>query len=176
MVDDENLSKKSEEERAEEHASLMRQGSGNYANLCGVLAGFVAVIIVLVLTPGFFPSANVSVLIELVVVLLTISSIGYIQTALSFIAISHSALWEYKSLEDMEKDFLFAQALLALFSVIFLGGIAALAYSRGALLMTTADSIGFLLLLTALIKTRWALAKRPRPKKQTKTNGNTKNV
>jgi len=92
----------------------MRQGSGNYANLCGVLAGFVAVILVLVLTPEFFPEADSKIPFELVVFLFTISSVGYVNTALRFIAISHSALWEYKSLEDMDKDFYFAQALLLL--------------------------------------------------------------
>ena len=149
----------------------MRQGSGNYANLCGVLAGFVAVIVVLVLTPGFFQEAKASMLVELVVVLFTISSIGYVFTALRFIAISHAALWEFESLEDMGKDFDFAYALLILFSVTFLGGVAVLAYSRGALLMTLAGSVSSLLLLILLIKGRWALVKRPRPKRQTKANG-----
>jgi hypothetical protein len=173
-VNGERLDGKSQEEKAEEQANLMRQGSGNYANLCGVLAGFVAVIVVLVLTPGFFQEAEASILVELVVVLFTISSIGYVFTALRFIAVSHAALWEYKSLEDMGKDFDFAHALLFLFNMIFLGGVAVLAYSRGALLMTVAGSVGFLLLLILLIKGRWALAKRPPPKKQTKTNGGTK--
>jgi hypothetical protein len=106
-----------------------------------------------------------------VVVLFTISSIGYVFTALRFIAVSHAALWEYNSLEDMGKDFDFAHALLFLFSVTFLGGVAVLAYSRGALLMTFAGSVSFLLLLILLIRGRWALVKRPRPEKQTKTNG-----
>ena len=167
----EKLSQKPQKEEDEEQASLMRQGSGNYANLCGVLAGFVAVIVVLVLTPGFFQEAEASILVELVVVLFTISSIGYVFTALRFIAVSHAALWEYNSLEDMGKDFDFAHALLFLFSVTFLGGVAVLAYSRGALLMTFAGSVSFLLLLILLIRGRWALVKRPRPEKQTKTNG-----
>lgn len=159
------MDKKSPEEKVEEQASLMRQGSGNYANLCGVLAGFVAVILVLVLTPGFFPEADSKIYLELVVLLFTISSTGYINTALRFIAISHGALWEYKSLEDMDKDFYFAQALLLLFSIIFLGGLTVLAYSRGSLSMTITAFVGFMWLMVVLIKSRWALVKQPPPKK-----------
>jgi hypothetical protein len=152
------------DERAEEKARLMRQGAGNYASLCGVLAGFVAVIMVLVLTPGFFPEAD-SLLVELVVSLFTVTSVGYVFTAYTFIGISHRALWEYKSLEEMERRFEFDQALLLLFSAIFLGGVAALAYARGALLLTVTAFVAFLLLLEVLINSRWALTKRPRPEK-----------
>jgi hypothetical protein len=158
------MNEKATLEKTEEQACLMRQGAGNYSNLCGVLSGFVAVIMVLVLTPGFFPSEHNSLLVELVLSLFTVSSIGYVFTAFRFIGISHMALWEYKSLEEMERSFEFAQALLFLFSAIFLGGVAALAYARGALLLTITAFVAFLLLLIILIKSRWALAKRQRPR------------
>jgi uncharacterized membrane protein len=74
------------------------------------------------------------------------------------------ALWEYKSLEEMENSFDFAIALMFLSSAIFLGGVAALAYARGALLLTITAFVAFLLLLIILIKNRWALAKRPHHK------------
>jgi amino acid transporter len=167
------LTERSQEEKAEEQACLMRQGAGNYSNLCGVLAGFVAVIMVLVLTPGFFPTEHNDFLVELVVSLFTVSSIGYVFSAFRFIGISHMALWEYKSLEEMERSFDFAIALMFLSSAIFLGGVAALAYARGALLLTITAFVAFLLLLIILIKNTWALAKRPPPKKQTKTNRDT---
>ena len=160
------MNEKATVEKAEEQACLMRQGAGNYSNLCGVLSGFVAVIMVLVLTPGFFPTEHNSLLVELVVSLFTVSSIGYVFSAFTFIGISHMALWEYKSLEEMERSFSFAQALLFLFSAIFLGGVAALAYARGALLLTITAFVAFLLLLIILVKNRWALAKHTPPQRK----------
>jgi len=160
------VSDEAAEKKAEERASLFRQGAGNYADLCGVLAGFVAVIMVLVLTPGFFPKTDANVLFELVVVLFSISSFGYIMTALQFIAISTNPLWLYKSLDDMKKDFTFSQYLVVLFTVIFLGSVAVLAYSERALLMTTVAVIGIIGVARYLITDRWALAKRPPPRKK----------
>jgi len=160
------MNEKATVERAEEQACLMRQGAGNYANLCGVLSGFVAVIMVLVLTPGFFPTEHNDLLVELVVSLFTVSSFGYVFSAFRFIGISHMALWEYKSLEEMERSFEFAIALLFLFSAIFLGGVAALAYARDAFLLTITAFVAFLLLLIILIKNRWVLAKRPQPQRK----------
>jgi amino acid transporter len=160
------VTEKATVEKAEEQACLMRQGAGNYSNLCGVLAGFVAVIMVLVLTPGFFPTEHNDLLVELVVSLFTVSSIGYVFSAFRFIGISHMALWEYKSLEEMERSFEFSIALLFLCSAIFLGGVAALAYARGALLLTITAFVAFLLLLIILIKNRWALTKRSPPQRK----------
>ncbi len=154
------------EKKAEERASLLRQGAGNYANLCGVLAGFVAVIMVLVLTPGFFPKADANVLFELIVVLFSVSSFGYIMTALQFIGISTNPLWLYKSLDNMKRDFAFSQYLVTLFTEIFLGGIAVLTYSVGAFFMVTIAVVGFIFTAVYLIKDWWALAKRSPPRKQ----------
>jgi len=159
------MSEVSSEERAEAEAGLMRQGAGNYANLCGVLAGFVAVIIVLVETPGFFPKTDGSVVYELDLVLFTISVIGYIITAWSFIGISHKGLWDYKSYEDMAKDFDFCQALVVLFTAVFLGGVVVLSYSQGTVFMTVTAFVGFVIVVVSLIRSWWALTKRPRPKK-----------
>ena len=160
------MSEKSPEEKAEERASLLRQGAGNYANLCGVLAGFVAVIMVLVLTPGFFPRADTNVLSEFVVILFSISSFGYIIIALRFISISARPLRHYKSLESMRTEYAFNQALVLLFTVIFLGGVAVLTFSVGALYMAMTAFIGLFLAAMELIGSWWALAKRPPPKKQ----------
>jgi general stress protein CsbA len=118
------------------------------------------------LTPGFFPKTDANVLFELVVVLFSISSFGYIMTALQFIAISTNPLWLYKSLDDMKKDFTFSQYLVVLFTVIFLGSVAVLAYSERALLMTTVAVIGIIGVARYLITDRWALAKRPPPRKK----------
>jgi len=159
------MSEKSPEEKAEERASLLRQGAGNYSNLCGVLAGFVAVIMVLTLTPGFFPGARTNVLFEFTVILFTLSSFGYVITAIGFIHISATPLWRYKSLEDMRKEYAFYQALVLLSTAIFLGGVAVLTFSLGALYMAITAVAGLLLVMYNLIGTWWALAKRPPPKK-----------
>lgn len=164
-IGSEQMSEKSPKEKAEEQASLMRQGAGNYSNLCGVLAGFVAVIIVLVLTPGFFPRADTDLLLELVVVLFSISSFGYVFTAVYFVGISAAALWEYKSLEDMEKDYHFSQASVFLFTLIFLLGIAVLSYSMGTVYIAITDVVGVTIIAIVLIRSWWALARRPPPKK-----------
>jgi hypothetical protein len=152
------------EDRIAERAALLRQGAGNYVNLCGVLAGFVAVIIVLVLTPGFFPKTSTSSL-EFTVVLLSISSFGYIMTALQFIYISSTPLWHYKSLEDMMKDYAFSQYLWTLFTAIFFGAAAVLSFSLGTIYMTIVALVALIGTARYLIVDWWALAKRT-PKRQ----------
>ena len=159
------MSEKSPEEKAEERASLWRQGAGNYANLCGVLAGFVAVILVLVLTPGFFPRADTNVVFEVILILFSISSFGLIFTALGFVDISSNPFWHYKSLEDMRKDYAFNQYLLVLFTTVFLGGVTVLTFATGAFLVALVALVGLLLIGRYLIRDWWALAKRPPPKK-----------
>jgi len=159
------MSEKSPAERDEERASLLRQGAGNYSNLCGVLAGFVAVIMVLVLTPGFFPRADASWLSEVVVIIFAITSMGFINTALLFIQISSTPLWLYKSLEDMKRDYAFSQALVVLFTLVFIGGVAVLTFSVGAIYMAFTAVAGFIFTASFLIKDWWALAKRPPPKR-----------
>jgi hypothetical protein len=147
------------EDKIAERAALLRQGAGNYVNLCGVLAGFVAVIIVLVLTPGFFPKTNTSSL-ELTVVLLSISSFGYIMTALQFVNISSTPLWHYKSFEDMRKEYAFSQYLWTLFTAIFLGGVAVLSFSVGTIYMTIVALVALIGTARYLIVDWWALVKR----------------
>jgi len=159
------MDKESSDERIKEHSSLLRQGAGHYANLCGVLAGFVAVIIVLVLTPGFFPKTEASILYEFMVILFSISAFGYIMTALLFISISITPLWHYKSLEKMKTDFAFGQALWLLFTLIFLGGVSVLSFSLGTFYVGIVVIIGVLFMAWYLIKEWWALARRPPPKK-----------
>jgi len=144
---------------------MLRQGAGNYSNLCGVLAGFVAVIMVLVLTPGFFPRADASWLSEVVVIIFAITSMGFINTALLFIQISSTPLWLYKSLEDMKRDYAFSQALVVLFTLVFIGGVAVLTFSVGAIYMAFTAVAGFIFTASFLIKDWWALAKRPPPKR-----------
>lgn len=124
------MNEKPSVEKAEEQASLMRQGAGNYANLCGVLAGFGMVMIVLVLTPGFFPQQSSNTL-EAVLILLGIACFGQIIAALQFIGISMNQAWIDKSLEEMDKDFDHAAALVPLFSAILLASIAVMAYAKG---------------------------------------------
>ena len=160
------MSEKSSEEKNEEYASLLRQGAGNYAQLCGVLAGFVAVIMILVLTPGFF--AERSVVFEFVVILFSVSSFGYIMVALFFIGISTTPLWLFKSFEEMKKEFAFGQSLVLLLTLIFLGGASLLNVYFGAIYVAAVILIGFILILYYLVKDWWALAKRPPPKKNEK--------
>jgi hypothetical protein len=151
-------------ERAEEEARLMRQGAGNYANLCGVLSGFVAVIIVLILSPGFYPELNM--LSDFVLVVFFVSSLGYVTTAWHFISISHKGLWDYKSYEDMVRDFDQGAAAVGLSTMIFLGGVAVLSYSKGGILMTGAALAGFIFVAASIIRSLWVLARRSRPEKR----------
>lgn len=159
------MSEKSSEEKAEEYARLLRQGAGNYANLCGVLAGFVAVIIVLALTPGFLP-IETNPFFEFILILLSISSIGFIIAALAFINISSTPLWHYKSVGEMFKEYAFNQAMVLLLIIIFLGGVAALTFSMGSFYLTITVVIGLILATSYLIRDWWALAKRPPPQKK----------
>lgn len=155
-------------EKAEERASLLRQGAGNYANLCGVLAGFVMVIVALFVTPLLtetFPPTGKIILFELGVTLLSIASFGYILVALSFIDISSTPLWHYKSIEKMKKEYAFNQALVTLFTSSFLGAVAVLTFSVGSFLMALATAVGCAATTSYLVKDWWALAKRPPPKK-----------
>lgn len=165
-ISGEEMSEKSPEEKAEERASLWRQGAGNYSNLCGVLAGFVAVIMVLVLTPGFFPKAEKSVLFELMIIFFTISAFGYIVTAIFFANISATPLWHYKSLGDMGKDYVFSQVLVFLFTLFFLGGVAVLNLSMGTFFVAIVVVVGLLFVASEVIRNWWALAKRPPPRKK----------
>jgi hypothetical protein len=156
---------KNSKDRAEERAALLRQGAGNYVSLCGVLAGFVAVIIVLVLTPGFFPKTSTN-LLEFTVILLSISSFGYVITALSFVNISSTPLWHYKSLQDMLKDYAFSQYWWVLCTAMFLGGIAVLTFSVGSIYMAIVSVVGLMVMVYNLIVDWRALAKRAPPKRQ----------
>lgn len=157
------MTEESSPESVQERVSALRQGAGNYVNLCGVLAGFVAVIMVLVLTPGFFPRTDTNLhALELVIFLLSVASFGYIFTALSFVNIS---FLRYKSLKNMRKEFAFSQALFVLFTILFLGGVAALNFYAGTYYVGFFAVGGLLLTLYYLIKDWWALARRPPPKK-----------
>lgn len=159
------MGEKSPEERVEERAGLLRQGAGNYANLCGVLAGFDAVIMVLISTLGFYPKSGTGVLFELVVLLFAVSAFGYIYTAIFFVNISSTPLWHYESLEDMRKEYAFCQYLVVLFTAVFLGGVTVLNFAMGTLYVGVAVIVGLLLVASELIRSWWALARRPPPKK-----------
>jgi hypothetical protein len=151
-------------ERAEEEARLMRQGAGNYANLCGVLSGFVAIIIVLVLSPGFYPELNM--LSDFVLAVFFVSSFGYVATAWHFIGISHKGLWDYGSYEDMAKDFDRGAVMVALSTMSFLAGVTVLSYSKGGILVTGAALAGFIFVTALTVRSLWALVRRPPPEKK----------
>jgi len=148
-----------------EYARLLRQGAGNYVNLCGVLAGFVAVIMVLVLTPGFSPNTDTDVLFQLILILFSVSSFGFIITALGFVNISSTPLRYYKSLGDMAKEYAFNQYLVILNTAGFLGGATALNFYAGTYYVGLAVAFGFLAILYYLIRDWWALLRRTPPKK-----------
>lgn len=149
---------------SEERASLFRQGAGNYANLCGVLTGFVAVILVLVLTPGFSEEKGTFAL-EFVTVLFSISAFGYLVTALGFIHISSTSLQDYESIEDMRKNYAFNQVLVLVFTAAFLGGVVVLTFSVGSFYIAITVFVGLLLVVTEVARNWWILAKRSPPRK-----------
>lgn len=144
----------------EEKAKLLHQGAGNYSNLCGVLAGFVSVILVLVLTPGYFSLAIVNIFFELIVIFFAVTIFGFLVTALGFINISSSSLQDYGSLREMKRQYAFNQALVHLFINVFLAGVVVLVFSMGALIMTIVVAVGLILSVTTQLKDWWALARR----------------
>lgn len=131
------------------------------------LAGFVAVIMVLVLTPGFFPERG-NLILQAVSILFSISIFGYLMDALLFLNISTTPHWRYESLAAMKKDFAFSQALLVLCTVVFLTGVTAMNFYLGAPYVAAVTFLGLLFVSYELIKDWWALARRTPPKKKAK--------
>lgn len=156
------MNEKSSEEMAEERAELCRHGAGNYANLCGVLTGFVAVMLVLVLTPGFMKDQT-TIGFGLTVFLLSISAFGFLITALRFIDITSAALRDYESVLEMRMDYALNQVVVLVFTATFLGGITAMTFSLGVFYMAFMMSVGLLWIAFEIFKARWVFTKSPPP-------------
>jgi len=156
------MSEKPDAEMAEERAELCRHGAGNYANLCGVLTGFVAVMLVLILTPGFMKDQT-KIGFTLTVLLLSISAFGFLISALRFIDITSAALRDYKSLREMRIDYALNQVLVLVFMATFLGGITAMTFSLGAFYIAFMMSIALLWIAFEIFRARWVFTKRPPP-------------
>jgi hypothetical protein len=156
------MSEESAAEMAEERAELLRHGAGNYANLCGVLTGFVAVMLVLVLTPDFMKDQT-TIGFALTVLLLSISAFGFLITALRFIDITSAALRDYKSVSEMRLVYALNQVLVLVFTATFLGGITAMTFSLGVFYMALMMSVAFLWIAFEIFQARWVFTKRPPP-------------
>lgn len=111
-------------------------------------------------------SGNEQKLSELTIVLLSISSFGYIMTALSFVNISSTPLWQYKSLQDMLKVYVCGQYFLVLFGMMFLEGLAVCAFSVGFIFMAIVALVGLTVMGINLVRDWRARAKQAPPKKQ----------
>lgn len=156
------MNEKSVEEMAEERAELCRHGAGNYANLCGVLTGFVAVMLVLVLTPGFMKDQT-AIGFALTVLLLSISAFGFLITALRFIDMTSAALRDYKSVREMRLDYALNQVLVLVFTAAFLGGITAMTFSLGVFYMALIMSVALLWIGFEIFRARRVFTNRPPP-------------
>ncbi len=131
---------------------------------CGVLTGFVAVILVLTLTPGFVQERR-TLLFETMIVLFSISAFGYVVTAFGLIGVSASAPRDFETIEHMRKDYAFNQVLVILFTAAFLGGVVSLTLSVGSLYIAIVVSVGLILVASEVIRNWWALTKRVPPKR-----------
>jgi hypothetical protein len=154
------MNEKSGAEMAEERAELCRHGAGNYANLCGVLTGFVAVMLVLVLTPGFMKDQT-TIGFALTVLLLSISAFGFLITALRFIDMTSAALRDYKSVREMRMEYALNQVVVLVFTATFLGGITAMTFSLGVFYMALIMSVGLLWIAFEIFRARWVFTKSP---------------
>jgi hypothetical protein len=156
------MNEKSTVEMAEERAELCRDGAGNYANLCGVLTGFVAVMLVLILTPGFMKDQT-TIGFTFSVLLLSVSAFGFLVTAFRFIDMTSAALRDYKSVREMRIEYVRNQVLVLVFTATFLGGITAVTLSLGVFYMAPMTTIGLLWIAFEIFRARWVFTERLPP-------------